>query len=127
MVAAWEKHDPVQRAFASARKPQEETLESHRHMLGEEHPDTLTAATDLAATLGKQGDWAGARKLQEEVLKASRRVQGGDHPHTLTAMSNLAATLYLQGNLKGARELQEQVLEEPTIHRVHGARNALAH
>jgi hypothetical protein len=47
----------VQREFASARKLQEETLESHRHLLGEEHPDTLTAMADLARTLYRQGDW----------------------------------------------------------------------
>jgi len=39
-------------------------LESHRHLLGEEHPDTLTAMAGLARTLYRQGDWAGARKLQ---------------------------------------------------------------
>ena len=103
MVTTWEKHDTKQRGYASARKLLEEELESHRHLLGEEHPDTLTAMSDLAVTLGKQGDWAGARKLQEQVLAASRRVQGGEHPHTLAAMNNLAATLGKQGDLTGAR------------------------
>jgi hypothetical protein len=104
MATTREKHDSVQRGYASARKLQEETLESHRHLLGEVHPDTLTAMTNLAVTLGKQGDWAGARNLQEQVLAASRRLQGGEHPHTLTAMSNLAVTLGKQGNLTGSAE-----------------------
>src|ERR1035441_6795971 len=100
MATAWEKHDSVQRGYASARKLQEETLESHRHLLGEEHPDTLKAMINLGVMLSKQGDWAGARKLQEQVLEASRRVQGEEHPHTLTAMSNLAAILGKQGDLR---------------------------
>jgi hypothetical protein len=60
MATSWEKHDSVQREFASARKLQEETLESHRHLLGEEHPNTLAAMTGLARTLYRQGDWSGA-------------------------------------------------------------------
>ena len=93
MATTWEKHDSVQREFASARKPQEETMESRRHLLGEEHPDTLAAMARLARTLYRQGDWAGARKLQEQVLATRRRLLGEEHPDTLTAMSNLAVTL----------------------------------
>jgi hypothetical protein len=93
MATTWEKRDSMRRGYAHARKPQEETLESHRHLLGEEHPDTLSAMTNLARALCSQGDWAGARKLQEQVLEASRRVRGEEHPHTLTAMNNLAATM----------------------------------
>ena len=80
-------------------------------MLGEEHPRTLTAMNNLAATLYLQGDLKGARKLQEQVLAESRRVQGEEHPHTLTAMNNLAETLKALGDLAGTRKLQEQVLE----------------
>ena len=86
MATTWEKHDSEQADYASARKLQEETLESHRHLLGEEHPDTLSAMTNLAGTLGKQGDLTGARELQEQVLETRRRLQGEEHPRTLTAM-----------------------------------------
>ena len=64
MAATSGKRDSERADYASARKPQEEALESHRHLLGEEHPDTLTAMAGLAATLFKQGDPAGARKLE---------------------------------------------------------------
>jgi TIR domain/Tetratricopeptide repeat len=80
-------------------------------LLGEEHPDTLTAMNNLAGTLWAQGDLAGARELQERVLEARRRLLGEEHPDTLTAMGNLAGTLGDQVDLGGARELQERVLE----------------
>ena len=41
---------------------------ARRRLLGEEHPDTLTAMNNLAQTLYVQGDLARARTLQEQVL-----------------------------------------------------------
>ena len=87
------------------------TLETRRHLLGEEHPDTLTAMTNLAGTLCSQRDLAGARELQERALEACLRLLGEEHPSSLTAMSNLAATLYSQGDRARGRKLEEQVLE----------------
>ena len=72
-------------------------------VLGSEHPDTLMAMNNLAATLYAQEDLAGARKLQEQLLDAQARVLGSEHPDTLTTMNNLAATLKAQAqeNLAG--------------------------
>jgi hypothetical protein len=97
--------------LAGARRLQEQVLKARRRVLGEEHPNTLTAKGNLAVTLAEQGDLAGARPLQEQVLKARRRVLGEEHPDTLSAMNNLAVTLRRQGDLAGARQLQEQVLK----------------
>ena len=90
MAATSGKRDSERADYASARKPQEEALESHRHLLGEEHPDTLTAMASLSAMLCEQGDLAGAREVQEQVLEARRRLLGKKHPSTLRAMSELA-------------------------------------
>jgi hypothetical protein len=97
--------------LAGARELQEHELEESRRVQGEEHPQTLTAMSNLAATLYLQCDLKGARELQEQVLEESRRVQGEEHSHTLTAMNNLAATLKGLGDLVATRKLQEQVLE----------------
>ena len=59
-------------------------------LLGEQHPDTLTAMANLAATYRNQGRWDEAVVLQERVLEARKVVRGEQHPHTLTAMANLA-------------------------------------
>ncbi len=110
-LALWVAHLDYERAdYDSARKLQEQVLAASRRLLGEEHPDTLTAMNNLAQTLNAQGDLAGARKLEEQALAASRRLPGEEHPDTLRAMNNLAQMLKAQGDLAGARKLQEQVL-----------------
>jgi len=111
-LAGWVgRHDHERGNYSGARKLQEQVLEACRRLLGEEHPDTLTAMHSLALTRKYQGDLAGALQLQEQVLEARRRLLGEQHPDTLGAMANLAATVYAQGDLAGARKLQEQVLE----------------
>ena len=111
-LALWSaRRDFEQGSYQSARKLEEQVLEARRRVLGQEHPNTLTAMNNLAQTLGAQGDHAAARKLEEQVLEARRRVLGQEHPDTLTAMNNLAQTLGAQGDHAAARKLQEQVLE----------------
>jgi hypothetical protein len=41
-------------------------------VLGEEHPDTLTVASELALSLTYQGKYSDAERIQREVLDASR-------------------------------------------------------
>ena len=48
MDATWDRHDSEHEDFASSRELQEQALEIHRRMFGEEHPDTLTAKDSLA-------------------------------------------------------------------------------
>jgi tetratricopeptide (TPR) repeat protein len=85
-------------------------LAAAQRVLGPDHPNTLAAMNNLAATLSDQGELNRARELQEQVLHTAQRLLGPDHPNTLAAMNNLAATLSDQGELNRARELQEQVL-----------------
>src|SRR6185312_4611750 len=66
----------------------EDTLARRRRDLGEDHPDTLAAASGLAISL---------------------RAVGG-HPGTLTSASNLASSLLHRGEHQAARELGEDIL-----------------
>jgi len=59
---------------------------------GKEHPDTLRAGNNLAATYSNKGKLAEAAALLEEVLATSRRVLGAGHPDTQLAAGNLANT-----------------------------------
>jgi hypothetical protein len=61
-------------------------------VLGEEHPDTISAMANLASTYRKQGRWKEAEELDVKVLEARRRVLGEEHPDTITAIANLAYT-----------------------------------
>jgi len=103
-------YDNVRGSYTSARALRQRDLEFRIQAQGEEHPDTLTARSNLALTLKAQGDLAGARQHEEQVLAARRQMQGEEHPHTLTARLNLAETLWAQGDLASARQHQEQVL-----------------
>ena len=47
-----------------------------RRVLGEEHPDTLRSANNLATSLSGQGKHAEAERIEREVLGARRRVLG---------------------------------------------------
>ena len=75
-------------------------------MLGEEHPDTLTAMLDLADCLWAQGRLIAARKLEEQVVAGRRRLLGEEHFDTLKASGKLAVTMAAQGELAAARALQ---------------------
>ena len=66
-------------------------------MLGDDHPDTLASANNLAIDLTNLGDDQAARELDEDTLARRRRVLGEDHPNTLAAASNLANDLRVAG------------------------------
>ena len=82
-----------------------------RRVLGQEHPDTLSSASNLAAMLGSQEKYAEAERINLELLGVRRRVLGDEHPDTLTSANNLATALALQGKYAEAEEMGRAVLE----------------
>ena len=68
----------------AARDLHQDTLDRYRRVLGEDHPDTLRAAVQLAFDLSALGEYQAARELDEDTLARYRRVLGEDHPDTLT-------------------------------------------
>jgi hypothetical protein len=67
-------------------------LEVRRRVLGEGHPNTISAIASLARTFWNQGRWKEAEELEVKVLEASRRVLGEEHPDMIRAIGNLAYT-----------------------------------
>ena len=65
-----------------ARDLDEDTLTRRRRVLGDDHPDTLGSANNLAADLSALGEHERARALAEDTLTRRRRVLGDDHPDT---------------------------------------------
>jgi hypothetical protein len=65
-------------------------LELQKEVLGEKHPDTITAMANLALTWRQQGRSNEAEQLQIEVLELRKEVLGEKHPDTIRAMANLA-------------------------------------
>jgi hypothetical protein len=70
-------------------------------VLGENHPDTLALAGNLATDLRMLGEYQAARELDEDTLARCRRVLGEDHPYTLEVAGNLAASLRALGEADG--------------------------
>jgi hypothetical protein len=66
-------------------------------VLGDNHPETLTSASRLAADLHALGEYHQARALDQDTLARRRRVLGDDHPDTLISANNLAADLRALG------------------------------
>jgi hypothetical protein len=81
-----------------------------RNRLGEDHPDTMTAASNLAITVRWLGDYEHARQLDEDTLTRRRRVLGDDHPGTLHSATNLAVNLRRLGQHEQARRLDDDTL-----------------
>jgi Tetratricopeptide repeat len=94
---------------ASARPLLERALSLCRSVLGEDHPDTLTSANNLAVNLGILGQDEQARQLDEDTLTRHCRVLGDDHPRTLASASNLVADLRALGRDDEANQLEEWV------------------
>ncbi len=92
---------------ASAWPLLERVLSLRRTVLGEDHPDTLGSATNLAVNLSWLGQYKQARQLDDDTLTRYRRVLGEDHPYTLTSAGNLALNLSELGQHEQARLLDD--------------------
>ena len=108
----------------------EDTLARRRRDLGEDHPDTLAAASNLAVSLravgghpgtltsasnlaagvSHPGEYQAARELDEDTLARRRRVLGEDHPDTLAAAFQLVCALTELGEHHAARELNDDII-----------------
>ena len=94
----------------AALAPYERAYDVRRDKFGDDHPDTLTSASNLALNLWWLGEYQRARALDEDTLTRRRRILGEDHPDTLTSASQLATDLFGLGDYPQARELQEEML-----------------
>ena len=90
---------------------EEDTLARRRRVLGEDHPDTLASADNLAFSLiAVREQHQAARELAEDILARRRRVLGEDHPDTLRSAFIVAGALTELGEYQAAKELNEDIL-----------------
>ena len=83
---------------------------ARRRVNGNEHPDTLESASNLAALLSGQGKHAEGERIEREVVGAMKRVLGDEHPETLKSAGNLASSLLGQWKYAEAERIQREVL-----------------
>lgn len=94
-------------AHERAWKHRQDILERRRRILGENHPDTLDSAHNLANTLHALGRHEQARELEQDTLERRRETLGEHHPDTLDSAHKLAKTLHILGNHEQAGELEK--------------------
>jgi hypothetical protein len=91
--------------------------------LGDDHPDTLVAASNLAIVHAILDGTPSALERCKEILSDRRRLLGDGHSDTLASMNNLAMLYVDLGMLSTAEELMIEVLtarqarveEEPNL------------
>jgi non-specific serine/threonine protein kinase/serine/threonine-protein kinase len=97
--------------YDEARPLLEESLQTLRRQLGEDHPDTLDAISELTGLKIRKGEYAGVEKTLRAVLAARRKVSD-DSEDTLHSMGQLAEFLAVRGKLDEAERLEREVLEK---------------
>jgi hypothetical protein len=80
-------------------------------VLGEEHPETLDMAMDLARAYRQAGEPRQARTLLESVVTSRQKTLGVAHLKTIQAETLLAFALADVGELKRSRLIQKNVLD----------------
>lgn len=76
--------------FERARVLKQEVVDGLSAVLGANHPETLTARNNLAATVERLGDRHLARQMYEEVYDTQRVQLGSIHPDTILSKYNVA-------------------------------------
>jgi tetratricopeptide (TPR) repeat protein len=89
----------------------EQALEGKEEQLGQEYPDTLDIAQNLAIVYAAQGRYNEAKRLYERTLKGREEQLGPEHPDTLRTVQNLANIYVNQGQYEEAKQLYERVLQ----------------
>jgi hypothetical protein len=85
-------------------------LPDRRVWEGDDHPNTLGSASNLAANLRALGEVERALELDEDTVARCRRALGEDHPHTWRAIISLADSLRMAGDYERATQLNEEIL-----------------
>jgi eukaryotic-like serine/threonine-protein kinase len=88
-----------------------------RSTLGEDHPDTIQARSNLALALFHRADYAAAETLYQEIVDMRRRLLGPDHPDLARALLELAIAQRQSGHLAKARATLSEVLQIRREHR----------
>ncbi|KAF3057719.1 hypothetical protein CFAM422_012261 [Trichoderma lentiforme] len=107
--------------FTDAKHMNQQAVDLHVGLLGDEHPDTFTIINFslMIATCDGQGvEW---EQISRKVVELRRRVVGAEHPDTLMGMHSLSYAFLKQGRYKEAEQMAREVLE--LRKRVSGAKH----
>ena len=98
-------------AFSRAESLMKRAVGIRQKRFGENNAATLSATSDLAGILEREGHNAEAKALSTKTLAAQQRVLGSENPQTLETMMVLARTYFAEGRDADAEKLYRQVME----------------
>ena len=75
--------------YADAEPQLRTVVDVRRRLLGEQHADTLAAASALGLVYAAQGKLEPAEPLLASAVEGFRRIRGDDDPQTIDSMGNL--------------------------------------
>jgi hypothetical protein len=79
-------HDQGQ--FSAAEDLQRDTIDRLRKLLGDSHPDTLTAQANLAIVMRAMGQEDDAERLRRQIAATMTRPPLGDNHPSIVALRN---------------------------------------
>ena len=88
------------------------TVRKAKHILGFEHPRTLTARNREAFAYRQTGRTLDAIALLEPLLADCERILGAEHPDTLITRNDLARAYYDAGRVEEAIAIDEPLLAD---------------
>jgi tetratricopeptide (TPR) repeat protein len=104
--------------YAKAQAYFVEALAKHEEMLGPDHPDTLSIATNLAVVEMRTGDFSTGLARVERVAEAQARLLGAEHGEVANTLNNLASAYRQDGQIDRAIAVHERVIA--LRKRIHG-------
>ncbi|KAI0845106.1 TPR-like protein [Daldinia vernicosa] len=103
--------------YQEAEEAYQQAAEGLGKILGQGHPDTLSAMDELGCIFQDQAKDTEAEETFQKVLKEEQRVYGPEHSYTLITMRSLGRTLYNQKKYAEAQEIfQREVQGRQKIH-----------
>ena len=96
--------------YREAEQLYRQTQALTERVIGKEHPNALTYASNFALFLQGQGRYDEAELLHRQALALRKKILSPEHPDTLTSMNNLASLLKSQGKYNEAKLLHRQAL-----------------
>ncbi|KAL2839043.1 hypothetical protein BJX68DRAFT_272335 [Aspergillus pseudodeflectus] len=88
------------------------TVQYTAEKLGDKHPQTLRALSELAMACCRQQNWKEAEKFQDAAYHLYVEVLGEVHPSKWTCLSDLADIKRKQGQLTEAEKLYRKVYDQ---------------
>lgn len=96
--------------FTEAIAVAEKIVALAKELVGEKHPDTAEAITNLATLYRETGDYSKAEALYQQALTIYRETVGEKHSGTAATFNTLAGLYYYQGKYEEAEKIYQKVL-----------------